>query len=436
MLRNKVIKSDRKVILYIFLAALLARAMFFFTVSVVLDMNLSKDFEYGIIARSLMAGEGYSVPVLEQSSTDNTMKELDIYRPSAYHLPFYPMLLATIYTFVKSPISTFVLVSLQVLLASVTCILIYLVALRIFADRKVATIAGCLMIFNPTFILYVVRLIPETILIFWLSLMLLYLLLLKNSPSYSNSLIAGTLLGVSLLTSNVVVPMIPFIVIWLLISLTISLKQRVKIIILTMFTAFMVVSPWLVRNYIVFKEFPLMKTTLGHNLWLGNNPKATGTFYDQAGEEIRVLLLKDFIEGQKLSELEQDKGLHAKAMEFIKKNPAHYVWLSMKRFYYFIWFPPDNFVSGEALFHKKISEIPYGLILISCIAGAFLSLRKYPKEVFLIFSIILSQALLFSFIIVGHPRYRMTIEPYIILFSAYTASFLLDKYALIYKRRK
>ena len=447
---NETIKSNKKTLFYIFIAALLLRVFFFLTVSLVLDVNLEQDFEYGIIARSLIAGEGYSVPWreepsaqeplvpwLEEPGAQEPLKVPHNYRSSAYHLPLYPIMLAAIYYFVKSTFSTFIIISIQILLSSATCFLIYLIALKLFINQRAAIIAGGIMIFYPTFIIHVARIIPETILIFWLSLTVLYLLRQKDNPSYRNSLVTGSLIGIALLTSNVIAPMMPFIVAWLLISLTIPWKKRVKIIILTMLTAFIVVSPWLVRNYIVFKEFPLMKTTMGHNLWLGNSPKSTGTFYSQSGGiTMASILQKDFLEGQKLSELEQDKRLYYKAIAHIKKEPMHFAGLFLKRLYYFIWFAPDNLVSKEARLNNKVSKLPYGLILISCIIGVILSLRKYPKDVFLIFSIILSVTLIYSVFIVGHPRYRMTIEPYMILFSAYAICVILDKIPVHYFKRR
>lgn len=423
------IKNNKKILIYIFIVALIIRTIALVGVSIVFKVSyLNQDFEYGLIARSLIAGKGYSVPMIEQSGYHDPQKGLNIYMPTGYHLPFYPLMLATIYYFLKSPLSIFIIMCIQVVLASATCIVIYLIALRLFKNQSIAIIAGCTMILYPTFIIHVARLVPETILIFWLSLAVLYLLLLKDNPTCRNSLITGALIGVTLLTSNVVVPMIPFIFIWLLISLTIAWEKRFKIIMLTMITAFIIVSPWLIRNYIVFKEFPLMKTTMGINFWLGNNPKATGTFLFQSGEPIESILPKVFYEALKISETELDKRLYDDAMSYIKKNPMHFVRLFLKRFYYFTWFPPDNLLSKEAKLHKKLIKLPYGFILIGCIIGVILSLRKYPKGVFLIFSIILSQTLLFSVFIVGHPRYRMTIEPYIIIFSSYTISFLFDRF--------
>jgi len=430
MLSNKTIKANKKILFYIFIAALLLRALFLFTASVIPDINLNQDFEYGIIARSLVAGEGYSAPILEISSLDGHYKETDNYRPTADQLPFYPLLLAIIYSISNSPFSFLIIIFLQAIFSSITCIVIYLIALKLF-NKRTAIIAGISSAIYPLFIFNTTRIIPETFFTFWLSLSVLYLLILRDAPSFRNQLISGILLGINLLNSNVLVPALPFIGLWLF-WLFGSWKEKVQRIFLVMATALLIVSPWIVRNYIVFGEFPLMKTTIGLNFWLGNNPSATGTFFLQSGEPMASILSKSFDEGFKLSETEQDKRLYDEAVAYVKENPLHFARLFLKKFYYFTWFPPDNLISKDSMLYKKLFQIPYGLILMSSVMGIILFFRRNAKDAFLLSAIIFSVAVLYSIFIVGHMRYRMPIEPYIILFSAYAASLLLDKYSLIY----
>jgi 4-amino-4-deoxy-L-arabinose transferase-like glycosyltransferase len=426
------IKSHKKVLSYIFFAALLLRVGCLITVNMFYDKQIvNQDYEYGIIAKSLLAGKGYSVPLMEQPDYDGPLKELNNYRPTAYHLPFYPIMLATVYYFVKSPLSMLIVMSIQAVIASAICVIIYLVVFKLFANRRTAVIAGCAMMLYPTFIFYVSRLVPETMLIFLLSMALLSLLVLRDNPTYTTTLITGILLGITLLISNVIVPVLPCIIIWLLISLDISWEKRCKIVFLLITVTFLIVSPLLIRNYVVFNKFPLMKTTAGTNLWLGNNSQASGTFFLDSGKLVSTILPKAFSEGQKLSETEQDKILYDDAMAYIKTNPMHFLGLFLKKLYYFTWFPPDNLISKETRLHKYIVLIPYGSMLLSFIIGIFLSLRKYPKDVFLICSIIFSVALLYSVFIVGHPRYRMTVEPYMIIISSYAVNCLIDRYTLM-----
>ena len=424
------IKSNKKILFYIFIAALSVRAIYLISVNIMIDKHiLNEDYEYGVIANSLIAGKGYSVPLTEQSD-DGHIKVLNIYRPTTYHLPFYPIMLATVYSLIKSPLSMFIVMCIQSVISSTTCIIIYLFVIKLFANQRTAVIAGCAMILYPTFIIYASRLVPETMLIFWLSTALLSLLVLRDNPTYTNSLITGILLGVTLLTSNVIVPLLPIIVIWLLISLNIAIERRYKYVFSVLSAILLVVSPLLIRNYIVFREFPLMKSTTGTNLWLGNNPQASGTFYLHSGKLVSTIFPKAFTEGQILSEIEQDKILYDDAMSYIKTNPMHFIKLFLIKLYYFTWFSSDNLLSKEARLHKKIVIIPYGIMIVSFFIGIYLSLSKYPKDVFLLCSIIFSVALLYSIFIVGHPRYRMTVEPYMIVFSSYAVNYLLDRYIL------
>jgi 4-amino-4-deoxy-L-arabinose transferase-like glycosyltransferase len=429
------IKADKKILLYIFIAALLLRMFYIITVNMVFDKHvLNRDFEYGVIAKSLVSGKGYSVPIMERSDYNGKIKDLDSYRPTAYHLPFYPIMLAAVYYFVKAPLSMLIVMYIQAVIASATCIIIYLIVFRLFTNQRTAVIAGCAMILYPTFIIHVSLLVPETMLIFWLSITVLFLLLLRDSPNYKTSSITGMLLGITLLTSNVIVPVLPCFVIWLLISLNMAWEKRCKIVLVLIGVAFVVVSPLLIRNYIVFKEFPLMKTTAGTNLWIGNNPQASGTFYLNSDKMVYAILPKAFSQGQNLSETKQDKILYDDAMSYIKKNPMHFIKLFLKKLYYFTWFPPDNLMSKESRLHKKIVIVPYGFMLITFFIGIFLSLRKYPKDIFLICSIIFSVAVLYSIFVVGHPRYRMTVEPYMIILSSYAINFWMDKSALVLKQ--
>lgn len=424
---NEFLKDNKKIIPAIFVVTLALRIIFLICVDIFFkDFNSNEDFEYGVIARSLIRGEGYSAPIIEISKKDGTYKETNNYRHTADQLPFYPLVLTIIYSISSAPFSFWIIKIIQAIFSSATCIIIYLIALKLF-NKGAALIAGISTAIYPLFILNTARITPETFFTFWLSLTVLYLLFLRDVPSLRNPIVAGILLGITILNSNVVVPAIPFICIWLF-WLSGTWKEKIKRTLLVMVSAFFIVSPWIVRNYFVFNEFPLMKTTMGLNFWLGNNPKATGTFFMQSGEPMESILPKAFIEGFNLSETEQDKRLYDEAMGYVKDNPLHFAKLFLKKLYYFTWFPPDNLISKEALLYKELFHLPYGLILSSSVLGVILFLRKNAKDTFLLCAIIFSVVALYSIFIVGHMRYRMPIEPFIILFSSYAISSLLDRY--------
>lgn len=429
------IKAHQRILIFIFVAALLLRVISLIGVSIVFkDSNLNQDLEYGVIARSLIQGKGYSAPIIERYELPDgskSRKETGEYRPSADQLPFYPLVLALVYSLFSSPVCFWIVKFLQVLFSAATCGVIYLIALRLF-DKKVAAIAGLISIVYPLFILTIVRMVPETFFTFWLTLAVLYLLVLRDEPTIRNQLITGILIGVTLLNSNVVIPMIPFIAIWLLL-LAGNWKERVKKPLLVMTVAFLTISPWLAKNYFAFNEFPLMKSTMGLNFWLGNNPRATGTFFLSTGEQIESILPNVFFENFTQSETVQDKILYNEALTYVKENLANYAALSLKRFYYFTWFPPAHLLSKDGQLYKKLFKLPYGFILIGAILGAILSFKIQWRDIFLICSIILSTAFLYSVFIVGHMRYRMPIEPYLIILASYAISMLVDSYKSVRK---
>lgn len=431
---GKFIESEKRIILLIFITALFLRTISLIGISIVLkNSNLNEDFEYGVIARSLIEGKGYSVPIIEAAGWGEHKKDTGIYRPTADQLPFYPIALSVVYYLASSPFSFWIVKFLQAIFSSATCAVIYLIALRLYNNKQAAITAGFISVIYPTFILAGIRMYPETFFTFWLALTVLYLMILRDEPMVRNQLITGVLIGVTLLNSNVIVSIIPFIVVWLFL-LAGGFKEKFKRVLLVMFTAFLIVSPWLVRNYFAFNEFPLMKSTMGLNFWLGNNPMATGTFFLPSGELMESILPNFFYEGFALSETVQDKMLYDEALSYVKENPAGYAMLFLKRFYYFTWFPSDNLLSKEGRIYKKLFKLLYGFILVSGIIGVFLSIKKYFKDIFLLSSIVVSVTLLYSIFIVGHMRYRMPVEPYMIIIASYTISFLLGRFVFGGKR--
>jgi 4-amino-4-deoxy-L-arabinose transferase-like glycosyltransferase len=419
MTMREMIRQHNRVLFFLFVAAFALRTTYLILMISIVDQRiLTRDYEYGVIANALIAARGYSVPLAEFKEDEGEIHHLDRYRPTAYHLPLYPMMLAGVYGLTEKPLSKYIVMWIQAVIGSFTCLLLYLITYEIYRNKRTALIAGILMTVYPTFIVHVSTLVPETMLLFWFSLCVLALLILRNDIRWGCAILSGIFLGLSVLTSNVIVPVIPFLLIWLSWSLKGTLRTKTFRIMALILSFSFVIAPLLVRNFIVFKTFPLLKSTAGTNLWLGNNPQATGTFYLQNGEKVSTLLPKDFLEAQHLSETEQDHILYELAMRYIQDNPVRFINLFLTKLYYFLWFPPDHLLSKEAGILKKIAMIPYAILLSGCTIGIYMSGRRYPKETFLVCTAILPVVVLYAVFIVGHPRYRMTIEPYmIILFS-------------------
>ena len=388
-------------------------------------MGRNADYEYGIIARSIVDGKGYSMPIVEFD--DNLVPKNTInYRPSAEQTPFFPYFLSLFYFFSKDPIIFFLIRIVHAVVSALTCVVLYVMALRLI-HYKAAFILGILFSFYPLFISTTVKIVPETFFTFWLSLTILSLFYLKDSPSFKNITITGLLTGITLLNNNAITPFLPLAGIWLLINLKGTFQKKVLKISFVFFISMLVMSPWLMRNFVVFKKFPLLKSTSGLNLWLGNNPSSSGTFFSKSGEDLNNIISEKFPEALKLSEVEQDAVFYREAIDYIKANPANYVKSVFKRFYYYWWFPPNELITKNTLSYKKLMGIPYFIILISCIIGIFNTMRNNWRDCLLLVMLLFSISFLYSLFVVGHLRYRVPIEPYFLLFASQTIFTFLKK---------
>src|SRR3990172_10269328 len=250
--------------------------------------GINADYEYGVIARAIVDGKGYSMPILE---FDDTLvpKNTSNYRPSADQTPFFPCFLSLFYFFSKDPIIFFLIKIVHAIISALTCIIVYLISLRLI-HYKSSFILGILFSFYPLFILTSTKIFPETFFSFFLSLTILFLFFLKDTPSFKNAGITGALAGITLLNNNAITPFLFFAGIWLLFNLKGTLQNKAVKISFVFFIAFIVISPWLARNFLIFKKFPLMKSTSGLNLWLGNNSLGSGTFFTAKGEDLNIIV--------------------------------------------------------------------------------------------------------------------------------------------------
>ena len=98
------------------------------------------------------------------------------------------------------------------------------------------------------------------------------------------------------------------------------------------------ISPWLVRNYVVFHKFILIRGDFGSELRAGNNPKAHGEWE----REYRAANNRElFDEFARIGEVADNDKQTELAKEWIRENPARFVALTGRRFVYF-WIGPPN----------------------------------------------------------------------------------------------
>jgi len=90
--------------------------------------------------------------------------------------------------------------------------------------------------------------------------------------------------------------------------------------------ALAVVAPWTYRNWRAFGEFVPISTNGGVNLWIGNNPNATGA-YNYPTSRINPLFMTE-------GELERDRLGREFSWYFIKNEREQFVLLALPKFVY------------------------------------------------------------------------------------------------------
>lgn len=221
--------------------------------------HFSFGWEMGRVGRSLAEGRGFSSPMPAPTG------------PTAIVGPIYPLLIALVFKCfgVYSKASALVILLVQCVFSSATCVFIYLFS-RSTVGETAAKLASLGWAVFPLSILLALRRIWETSLSAALvGALFLCFLSLRDSFSALRWASAGVLLAMSaLVNASLVVLAIPFLV-------SFGWKYRTKILPVSLAAGLsfaVVLSPWIIRNYIQFgglmlrSNFP-MEFRLGNNEW-------------------------------------------------------------------------------------------------------------------------------------------------------------------------
>ena len=353
-------------------------------------------WEYGEIARNLHAGKGY----LYLS-----------YR--SWMPPIYPLLLAGLMR-VFGGDGFLALEIVQAALSAGTGLLLHLLGRRLFG-RSAGQLALVLMILYPPLAIKTAYVDPITVEIFLLAGAFVFLYRCMDGGSLVDRVMAGGCLGLCALSRPT---LLAFVVVlscgWLLWR---KGQGRNWGVILTVFVVCLL--PWTLRNYAVQGELVLVSSNGGFNFWIGNNPLATGEAYAWDGKPMWTKMpreLKEKLAG--LSEGARDRALYQEGLRFIRQDPAGFFKLALKRIGYFWWFRPQA-GSGDLTYPALWSlgyYVLYGLLLVAGMAGLFASRLRW-RDLLPFYALFLSLTLVYIVFFV-HTRYRMILEPFLMVFAA------------------
>lgn len=347
--------------------------------------------------------------------TETYLRAGELFRHSGFVkpsiiMPLFPVLIALL--------GKFGALLLGVILSSLSCLLVYKLTEHIFKNKRAALIAMGIMAFYPYYIFYSYFLLTETLFTF-LFIWAIYLLI-KN---YFNSFcVVATLAILTRPTPDFLFPILIIYVSFFIYKL--SFKSSV----LNLFKYFLiytlVMSPWWLHNYLLYKKFIRLNTGSGVVFYIGNNNlKGQGLFLPPEGPDFSV---PDKIENGKVVELdpvERDAFIMGKAKEFIKSEPQTFIkYFFVKMFR--LWKPipsPENMKSRPFYFFLPLYGFDF--LIICSLIGFKQNFKEYWKEIG-IFIMVLGYFTAVHSITYAEMRFRIPLDFVIILgASLYLANF-------------
>ncbi len=220
-------------------------------------------YEQGNVARSILAGHGFGSPWLSN-------------QPSAILPPVFPLIVAALFKIfgIHTSSSILAVCSLNCLFSALACVPVYLVARRSFGMR-VARWAGWAWALSPYGIYFSAEWAWSThLLLLCLCWLLYFAQRLEDSSRVTSWAGFGLLAGIAGLTEPSVLVVVPFLMVlsgwrlrqagrpWLVPGFAAALTLAVTI------------SPWILRNAIVFHRFIPMRDSMGLEMYLGNTGDA------------------------------------------------------------------------------------------------------------------------------------------------------------------
>jgi hypothetical protein len=248
-----------------------------------------------------------------------------------------------------------------------------------------------------------------------LACLFLLALELQEWPGWQGWAIFGALYGVGALANPTMLAFLPFCGLWIW-------RQRYKRglsslggIVLASIVFFLVLTPWVVRNYEVFGRFVFLRDDFGLQFRLGNGPYADGLLMPYLQPNLNRLEFEKF---QRMGELAYADSCKRMAFDWVREHPARFAVISLKRFFYY-WNGVPRATSSLAPVDFRTSAF----LATSALAlwGLGRAVRQKRPGAWLFAGLALTYPTVYYFVF-PHARYRHPIEPELIILIVFLLS--------------
>jgi len=387
------------------LALGLAAAARLAAVAAVSNFQSVTGFENEKIALNLLSGHGYS------------MEHFSGLEPSAFMYPLYSFFLAAhflVFGHHWAPVEV-----TQSLIGSLGAVLIFHLGRRLF-DRMTGVVAAVIYALYPVYVYWSTQ--GQALEIEVVLLMALVLCWHKGMDRGGGSWagISGFLLGLGSLSKTLYLALLPSFIIWTLATGRLRMRRAFYFYAIALSAALLTIAPWTIRNALVFHRFIPVTANSGFNLWLGNNPEATGSLYTKDGRHIASTISPELAARVRSAgdNASRDDIFKQEARRFIRENPGTFLRLIPRRLFALWYFEPY-----AASRFRLLRSASYLLLLPFALAGMALARGRIREHC--IFYLMYATITAIYAAYFGQARFRFVVEWSLILFGAFAVSRLI-----------
>jgi len=327
--------------------------------------------------------------------------------------PLYPFFLALVYRFFGAEKTSIIVIRLlQSFLGVLTCLLVYLIATRMF-NQRIGILSSLVVTVHPAIIAYTGLHLTETLFIFLLSLFVLYFIksYFVHSISTKDTFLCGVFWSLTVLSREELL-LFPLFIILGLFWIGKEFKGVAKYAIVFLAGALIILGSWITRNYIIFHKFVPVTKGGGEILYVSNYLDP-GEKWTPDGERFHRIL-QDAKTNIRSSYIKETiKNLR----DMLRYRPFEYLnmlWEKLKE----LWLHPSGLYQIPIKSLKIVYLLIHYLLLCLCGIGIINSFALKNRKIIPLILLLVYVTIFHVLILFPLARYMLPFLPYVFILSA------------------
>jgi 4-amino-4-deoxy-L-arabinose transferase-like glycosyltransferase len=389
-----------------------------------LGIGLDDMFQYDMLARSLVAGNGYRWYAEPDLALIQPYLQLDLsaipYDPrgveTSFRAPLYPAFLALIYAVSGLPHRFAAARLVQAVVGALLAPMTYALGWRYGLTERGARVAALAVAGYPILLAYPLALATENLFIPLVLASVLALLRADEQNRVRDWFGAGLLLGLATLTRSVIFPFVLLAAGWALFSGK-GRRAGLRNGSLVLAGALLLTLPWAARNTLLHGRPTFVESALGYQMYLGYHPLSTGTF--------NVVIATDLL--TIVDDGERNEARLRAVADFIRADPARVPYLMVRKLGYFwgtekrplVYFYSNNFFgplpTWVLILVLLLVSLPIALLSLPAVVGLVLDRRRRPVTLVML---LLVGYILPHVLIIAETRFHLVLVPFLAVLAA------------------